>query len=156
MHTTSQSRDGLMSDLTLIVLDFHDSIGPAVQSITGPLNLSNEELGSLRACAFPESMSPLSEGGHVYSFKVAALFCHCIYIKKKSAQAVRGFDQISYVIMTRMGFCQSIFQLLQSMNSIKAHDSMDITALTQSLFASIVIQQTETSPRVHRSTIQSK
>jgi hypothetical protein len=123
-----------MTDLTLVSLDFHACHGPAVRSIDGPLTFSDPVRRSLEASAFPESAIPLRSSSHVYSFVVSTFYCHCIYIRKTSTRAVRGFRQFAFVFITELGFLEPVFDLLRSVRSILARRYSDILALMASMF----------------------
>jgi hypothetical protein len=123
-----------MSDLTLVSLDFDACHGPAVKSIDGPLSFPEPILLSIQTSAFPESALPLPSAAHVYSFVVASFYCHCVYIRKISSHATRGFRIFAFVMVTELGFLEPVFDLLRSVRAILSRRYADILLLMASMF----------------------
>ena len=115
-----------MEDATLVSLQFDETVGPVIQDVDGPLHLSDSTRESIKLCAFPESVVPLANRCHVYTFAVDKVYCHCGYIKRQSEAAARGFDQFSFVIATKTGHNRKLTNLLASMNSILDMTSEEI------------------------------
>jgi hypothetical protein len=122
-----------MSDLTLLSLSFHDSFGPVLESIIGPLSFSDTDQACVRSAAFPESAVSLSFSPHIYSFIVSSYYCHCVYLCRPANDTPRGCRLISLVIATETGFLQPVFDLLKSIRSILSHTCDDINVLARSL-----------------------
>jgi hypothetical protein len=122
-----------MSDLTLLSLSFHDSVGPVVESIDGPLRFSDTDQACVRSAAFPESAVSLSFAPHIYSFVVSSYYCHCVYLCKPARDTPRGCLLIALVIATETGFLKPVFDLLKSIHSILSHNWHDIAVLMRSV-----------------------
>ena len=108
----------MMDDATLVSLIFDETVGPIIESIQGPLQFTDTVCESIKLCAFPESVLPLTTKCHVYTFAINNLHCHCCYIKVTSEGALRGFNQFSFVIVTKQGINMKFLSLLRSISSI--------------------------------------
>jgi hypothetical protein len=122
-----------MSDLTLVTLDFDESVGPAIRSVEGPLTLSASVRSSISCSAFPESAKSIRGRSHVYPFTVHSLYCHCIYVRKNCPVA-RGYRLFSFVVVSKAGLLDEVLVLLRSLSSILSESYSDILALMLSMF----------------------
>jgi hypothetical protein len=71
-----------MSDLTLVALEFDESVGPAIRLTDGSLTFSPSVRRSIECSSFPESVAKIRDQSHLYSFVVSSFYCHCAYIQK--------------------------------------------------------------------------
>ena len=113
------------SEYGVIGLIFDTLDGPVIVETDGQLNLSDQELQSIKSCAFPDSIIQNQKEHQLFVYKVNKYFCHCIFTTRPDSTAPRGHVQISYVVATSLPYVYPFSRLLESslqIISLPIHD----------------------------------
>ena len=102
------------SEYGVLGLIFDTLDGPKIVETDGQLKFSDQELQSIKSCAFPDSLIQNQKEHLLFVYKVSNYFCHCIFSTRPDSTAPRGHIQISYVVATSLPYIYPFTRLLES------------------------------------------
>lgn len=105
-------------EITTYYLYFDVINGPQITNQIGQSNFDENDLLSLKCCAFPDSSVQSMTESLIYIFKIKKYYCYTIFTSISDPSVSRGFRQFSYVIATTLPYIYPFTRILHSAKSL--------------------------------------